>query len=84
MLIRCHDCEQDSCVISCGSNALVYVAGDLLVEFDKCAECGQHRGSGIPGCVAACEHSRGRAVLEPPGVRTKQERAADALSLQYL
>jgi hypothetical protein len=55
-----------------------------LVEFDKCAECGQHRGSGIPGCVAACEHSRGRAVLEPPGVRTKQERAADALSLQYL
>jgi hypothetical protein len=61
---------------------VAYVLGDLLIELGKCAECGRHRGSDIPGCVAACEHSQEKAFLEPLGVQAKQERAANALSLQ--
>jgi ferredoxin len=71
-------------VVSCDYNALAYVCGDLLIELDKCAECGQHRGSDIPECVASCEHAREKAVLEPPDIQAKQERAATALSLQKL
>jgi ferredoxin len=71
-------------VLNCGSNAIAYVLGDLLIDLEKCAECGR-RGidsDSIPGCVISCEYSRDKAILEPLSVRIKQERAASALSLQ--
>ncbi|GHT88107.1 hypothetical protein FACS1894137_16200 [Spirochaetia bacterium] len=86
MIIRCGACIQVPCVLSCDRNAVAYVCGDLLIELDKCTECGQYKGlqspgPGIPDCVAACEYSQAKTVLEVPDAQTKQMRAANALSL---
>jgi hypothetical protein len=83
-LIRCADCTQVPCVLSCDSNAIAYVCGDLLIEIDKCAVCGQYKGSRIPDCVISCGHSREKTVLETLSTGMKQIRAANALSLLKL
>jgi Fe-S-cluster-containing hydrogenase component 2 len=56
VLIRCEGCAQAGCQIVCGEEAIVNVAGDILVDRVKCAPC---KGSGgeVPSCVAACGKS---------------------------
>ena len=89
LMVRCNGCVRVPCVLSCDSNAIAQVCGDLLIELDKCAVCKRYkvrrsRGTGIPNCVAVCKHSQAKLVLEVPDEQTKQTRAATALSLLKL
>ncbi|GHV30280.1 hypothetical protein AGMMS4952_17070 [Spirochaetia bacterium] len=84
VMIRCNGCMEVPCVLSCDSNAVAHVCGDLLIELDKCTVCGQYKGTGMPDCVISCEYSQWKAVLEVPDTQTKQTRAATALSLLKL
>ncbi|AEF83948.1 hypothetical protein TREPR_3096 [Treponema primitia ZAS-2] len=84
IVVRCADCAEFPCSIKCDSNAIAYVCGDLMIELDKCAVCGQYKGNSIPDCVVSCGFSQEKAVLEIPSVGMKQIRAANALSLLKL
>jgi hypothetical protein len=89
-LIRCMGCMQNPCTVSCGSNAVVYIRGDLLLEAHKCSVCERYKGlmgtctKGIPPCITACQHSEDKVVLEVLSEAQKRIKNADFLPLLTL
>jgi Fe-S-cluster-containing hydrogenase component 2 len=75
ILVRCDDCAQASCLVECGEDAIVNVAGDILVDCVKCAECGGDSGE-LPSCVAGCDKSLTK-TLRSGSEAEKRKRTAD-------
>ncbi|MDR0628895.1 MAG: hypothetical protein LBG24_04530 [Treponema sp.] len=90
LLIRCTGCMQNLCTVSCGSNAVVYIRGDLLLEAHKCSVCERYQAAvgtgtdGIPPCITACHHSKDKVVLEALSGAQKRIKNADLLPLLTL
>jgi Fe-S-cluster-containing hydrogenase component 2 len=51
-MIRCVSCLEDACKVRCPEGAIVSVAGDLLVEVDKCGACDLSEKAKSVGAVA--------------------------------
>jgi hypothetical protein len=90
LLIRCTGCMQNPCTLSCGSNAVVYIRGDLLLEAHKCSVCERFQEvagtctDGIPPCITTCHHSEDKVVLEVLSGAQKRIKNADLLPLLTL
>ncbi|GHU44915.1 hypothetical protein FACS1894190_16730 [Spirochaetia bacterium] len=83
ILIRCIDCEQKTCRVTCKQTAIAFVHGDVLVERGKCGECGMATKGAIPECVENCKHGTEKAILTIADAEEKRSKAAYALSLLY-
>jgi len=80
ILIRCKGCEQATCTISCSSDAMVYMRGDLLIETSKCTTCNKN-GFPIPICVTDCHCSGDKVILEEVSIEEKRKTTAHILPL---
>ena len=78
MLIRCENCSLGACKIECAEDALVLVAGDLLLVTEKCSVCGQYKGYKIPDCIANCPASAVKVVVDKTSTDAKREGAVSA------
>ncbi|MDR0568058.1 MAG: hypothetical protein LBG87_02495 [Spirochaetaceae bacterium] len=76
ILIRCQDCEQEQCTVSCDSDAVAYILGDLLITAGKCGVCGR-KAAPIPSCVADCRNSGEKRILAIVPIEEKRRAAAD-------
>ena len=80
ILIRCKGCEQETCIVSCESDAVIYIRGDLLIEVSKCTACNK-KAFPIPICITDCQNSGNKAVLEEASIEEKRKTAARILPL---
>jgi Fe-S-cluster-containing hydrogenase component 2 len=78
ILIRCQGCEQERCTVSCGSNAVAYILGDLLIEPGKCGVCGR-KAAPIPACIADCLNAPEKRVLDIVPIEEKRRAAAEKI-----
>jgi Fe-S-cluster-containing hydrogenase component 2 len=84
ILIRCSDCGETACRLVCGRDALVVVAGDVLVDTAKCSLCDKRDakdrslGEVTPSCVTRCARSANKA-LRAGSLREKRIAAAERM-----
>ncbi|MDR1302694.1 MAG: hypothetical protein LBK43_09545 [Treponema sp.] len=86
IVIRCTGCMQSHCTVSCRSNAVLYIRGDILLEAHKCGVCEQYQAAAgpIPPCITRCYHSTDKVVLEALSAAQKRTKSADCLPLLNL
>jgi Fe-S-cluster-containing hydrogenase component 2 len=84
MIIKCNNCSLAKCSVCCPEEALTLVAGDLLVVTEKCAVCKQYKGYKIPDCIAECQKSALKAVIEQKPVSVKRNETLGAYSMLRL
>jgi Fe-S-cluster-containing hydrogenase component 2 len=61
--ISCKDCISATCKIQCKENALLFVAGNLILTTNKCASCAQYEDRKIPACIYNCPKSETKTIV---------------------
>jgi Fe-S-cluster-containing hydrogenase component 2 len=81
MVIRCVGCTLSACKVTCKEEALVLVAGDLLLALQKCSVCKQYKGGALPECIAECSKASLKLILDQKPEFAKRESAVLSNSL---